>query len=115
MIVKKLSGTAARGAKAFEQKQALLKILSPDGRCGNPKCRKKPRNASLEIHHIDGRDWEPRNLGRWSRVKRYWDEYRAGVRLAAWCRQCNAGVNPKRDLATASRIMNRRMRSRGEK
>ena len=62
-----------------------------------PGCGKRPRSwDGLEIDHVDGRDWSPRKLNRWSRVARYWREFHAGVRLRAACRSCNAGYNPRR-------------------
>jgi len=94
----------------------LIHELAPDGRCQNPICRRKPRKYPLEIHHLDGRAWEPRDLDSLARVKRYGDEHAAGVRLAAWCRPCNAAdnsqVRSRMSYEQAARIMNKRRRSR---
>jgi hypothetical protein len=99
-------------ARAHETMEWLRKQLAPDGRCQNPKCGKRPREHSLTIHHVDGRDWEPKKLNRWSRAKRYKTEYLAGVRMQALCMQCNAGIHPDGDVKRARNIMNGRTRSR---
>jgi hypothetical protein len=101
--------SAEKGARAFARKLALLKVLSPDRRCQMPACGRRCRAwDGLEVDHVDGRDWSPRKLNRWSRVARYWREYEAGVRLRALCRSCNAGYNPKR-RASSRRALARRL------
>lgn len=97
--------SAEQGQRAYERKLALLRILAPNRRC--QKCGKRPRLRNLQIHHVDGRDWEPRKLNRWARVARYEREHRAGVRLQALCIQCNAGINPKADAKTAMNVLNK--------
>lgn len=77
---------------AAKRMQALRDTLAPDGRC--QLCGVKPRKAKLAIDHVDGRDWEPRKLNRWSRAARYWREFLAGVRMRALCRKCNGGYRP---------------------
>lgn len=98
----------ARYLLAGEQMQSILDVLSPLGQC--QKCGKTPRNRSLQLHHLDGRDWEPREHSLDVRVRRYADELAAGARLAAWCIQCNAGVHPDADAERAERILNRSTR-----
>lgn len=44
----------------------------------------------LEIDHPNGRNWQPRDYNRLTRVLRYCDEHARGVRLRVLCRRCNA-------------------------
>lgn len=82
------------GLRAFYKRLELLEKLSPDGICQNPKC--KGRCGPLEVHHIDGKKYCTSQLNRWTRVSKYWREYYAGVKLAAWGKKCNSGVHPWR-------------------
>ena len=77
-----------------ERRVELLKLLAPDGCCA--KCGRRPRGgvAALQIDHVDGRDWVPRQHNRWTRAARYWREYLAGVRLRALCKKCNGSYRP---------------------
>lgn len=43
----------------------------------------------LSVDHVDGITWKRSALRYDARVKKYWDEYRAGVRLRALCHPCN--------------------------
>lgn len=103
-----------RYAAVRERLDALIRILSPNKRCQN--CDRKPRKYPLEIHHLDGRAWEPRDLNSAARATKYEAEHKAKVRLAAWCRSCNAADNSqarkKLNYARAARIMNKRKRSK---
>lgn len=91
-----MSSYLADVARAHEQRIALIRVLAPDRQCA--LCGKRKRSFdSLEVDHVDGRDYRLSTLSRWSRAKRYWDEYKAGVRLRAACRRCNAGYNPYRE------------------
>jgi hypothetical protein len=74
--------------RASQLRDALLHVLSPDGKCA--KCRKRFGATSLEVDHVDGREWSARELYFRDRVKRYWTEFLEGVRLRALCRSCNA-------------------------
>lgn len=53
------------------------------------KCAKCPETTNLHVDHMDGRDWEPNELSYHQRVRRYWTEYRSGVRLRVLCARCN--------------------------
>ncbi len=68
----------------------LIDKLAPSGKCGH--CGEvKP----LEVQHMNGRDWQPRDLSHAQRAAKYWDEYERGVKLEAWCRTCNASDGAK--------------------
>lgn len=83
------------GAYAAELRRSLLEKLAPDGRC--QKCGKKPRMIdSLQVDHVYGRTWDVTKVNRWTRAKRYWQEFKDGVCLRALCKRCNAGHHPKR-------------------
>lgn len=84
--------------------------LAPNGRC--QRCGKLPRVHSLQIHHVDGRDWEPREHNQWTRAVRYRREYLAGARMAAWCIQCNSGTKPDGAAKTAKNRLNKASRAR---
>lgn len=73
---------------ADDLRYALLRVLSPDWKCA--ECKQPVDLSRLEVDHVDGRHWEPRRTSRLVRALRYWDEFRAGVRLRAVCRSCNA-------------------------
>lgn len=79
--------------RAHETRVALVLTLSPNGTCQS--CGRKPKKvSSLQIDHVDGRDWTPREHNQWTRAYRYWREYRAGARMRALCRKCNGGYRP---------------------
>jgi hypothetical protein len=77
---------------AAQRMEALRRALAPDGRCA--LCGMKPRKIALQIDHVDGRDWTPRQHNAWIRAARYWREFEAGVRLRALCRKCNGKYRP---------------------
>lgn len=78
----------------------LLRKLSPDGRC--QKCNRKPRSIdSLQVDHVHGRTWDVTKVNRWTRAKRYWQEFKDGVMLRALCKKCNSGHRPKAQAAVA--------------
>ncbi len=87
---------------AAERMAALIKELAPDGRCA--LCGKKPRKIALQIDHVDGRDWTPRNHNRWTRAARYWREFLAGVRMRALCKKCNGTYRPPGRTASGHRL-----------
>jgi len=77
-------------ARHIELRRALVSILSPNGLCA--KCREYVGIGKLEIDHVKGRtNWQPRELSKLQRIKRYWTEYLADVSLRALCRSCNGG------------------------
>lgn len=72
----------------------LLVKLAPNGCCA--RCGKKPRSIdSLQVDHVYGRTWDVTKVNRWTRAKRYWQEYKDGVALRALCKKCNSGYRPK--------------------
>lgn len=74
---------------ARERKEELLDLLGGECKgCGDEE--------DLEIHHVDGRSWEPRQVSSHMRVVRYWREYLAGVRLEALCARCNGWDGQRR-------------------
>lgn len=77
-----------------ELRVALIRILSPDETCH--ECGERIGAAHLEIDHRDGRSWPVRIPSRTQRVKRYWNEFLAGVRLRALCKSCNTADGNRR-------------------
>jgi hypothetical protein len=77
-------GSADKEDAADDRYRDLITRLSPNGRCAT--C---DETEGLEVDHIDGRDWSPRDLSRSQRAEKYWDEYNAGVKMQALCRSCN--------------------------
>lgn len=67
------------------RRQVLLRTLSPEGKCS--LCNEKADD--LEIDHVNGRDWQPREMTTNQRIERYWKEFSTGVKLRALCRSCN--------------------------
>lgn len=68
----------------------LLDKLSPDS-----KCKLCDEESTLEIDHVNGRNWDPAALSRKQRAIKYWEEYDDGVKLQALCRSCNASDGAK--------------------
>lgn len=99
-----------RAAHANVRRCELLIILAPDGRCAI--CKKKPRDiGKLHVDHVDGRSWALEDLGRWSRVERYWEEFLAGVALRALCITCNNQHRPPKTASVPHHTTRRRMRA----
>jgi 5-methylcytosine-specific restriction endonuclease McrA len=71
--------------RAREQHAALAALLG--GHC--VYCGDTGINAPLSIDHVDGITWSHKQYNLWDRVKRYWQEYRTGVRLRVLCVPCN--------------------------
>ncbi len=69
-------------------RDALIEALG--NICANYRDGCETPGDDLEIDHVDGCTWEQRPLGREQRIKRYVEEFRAGVRLQILCRSCNA-------------------------
>lgn len=67
----------------------LIRQLSP-GRVCCSRCRRFLREKDAEVDHVNGRDWQARNLSSATRVRRYVAEHAAGVPLRVLCRSCNA-------------------------
>lgn len=67
-------------------------LLSSLGGC----CASCGRKRGLEVNHVDGCTWPHRRVSREVRVRRYVEEYRAGVRLNVLCRSCNGAGNQHR-------------------
>jgi hypothetical protein len=76
----------ARRRRIRRVKAEVLGALG--GACA--KCRSRRR---LEVDHVDGCTWVQRKLNSEHRWYRFRAELRAGVRLRALCRRCNAALN----------------------
>lgn len=77
--------TAKDRAKRCAERRWML-IMQLGGKCANCRTRK-----NLEIHHKNGRLWEPWKTSRWRRIKRYEQEAKAGL-LEVLCSKCNKKV-----------------------
>lgn len=53
------------------------------------KCVECAATDRLEVDHVDGRDWKPREHSSTARVARYWREYESGILLRVLCKSCN--------------------------
>ena len=72
----------------WAQRKRLELILLLGTECA--LCRLRPKDpAKLQIDHVDGKMWRANALSQRGRVRRYWEEYKAGVRLRSLCRGCN--------------------------
>ena len=75
----------ARRARAFETYKELIRVLG--GKCA--RCDGDETHP-LTIDHVGGtRTWDARKENPMTRVRRYWDEYHAGVKLRVLCLLCN--------------------------
>ena len=85
---------------AARRHRKLIELLG--GKCQDPLCED---GTNLQVHHLDGRDWEVTRVEQSRRVSRYWREYRAGVRLGVLCRKCNGAArnNPRRPTSPNDR------------
>jgi hypothetical protein len=82
-----------------KRRRELLLAVARARKQDVPRCELCGYRWKLEIDHVDGRDWQPRHVGRASRIARYFRELAAGVVLRLLCRSCNGGYNPMRDAA----------------
>jgi len=57
------------------------------GRCTHRGCTER-REAQLEFHHPNGRDWDPAAHNRWVRIAQYRRDWDAG-QLVVLCRRHN--------------------------
>jgi len=64
--------------------------LNPDN---NPNCTP---TENLELHHLEGKDWDPRAMSPQMRMKQYEQDFKLG-RLGVLCKSCNSkdGANNK--------------------
>lgn len=84
----------ARRAKvhALSEHRALVAVLG--GVCAANGCSAVEK---LEVDHVDGRLWRVEAVCFETRVRMYWAEFRAGVRLQALCQKHNGkDGGPKR-------------------
>ena len=59
------------------------------------KCAECGSEHRLEIDHVDGRTWRSNSLAFRDRVKRYWREFKEGIRLRVLCRACNGSLGAR--------------------
>ena len=80
---------------AARKRRELIALLG--GECQDPLCKS---GEQLQIHHVDGRDWEVTVKDQSARVSRYFAEYRQGARLGVLCKKCNGAArnNPRRPI-----------------
>jgi len=67
----------------------LLRVLG--GKCDDCGLEMKEGDDTrdFQVDHKDGRDWDLRQFSYRSRVKKYWREFDAGVRLGVLCGECS--------------------------
>lgn len=70
----------------------LLQIYG--ARCAGCGCVEG--DCYLEINHIYGRDWKPREVSSYNRWLRYWREAKVGL-IDLRCPDCNQRYRPRRD------------------
>lgn len=75
-------------AKLEVRRQTLVKKLggvcpNPDN---NPNCTP---TENLELHHLEGKDWDPRSMSPQMRMKLYEQEHELG-RIGLLCKSCNS-------------------------
>lgn len=85
--------------KATHDHRALIALLG--GKCA--WCEATWADCPLQIDHMDGRHpWEDNGTmrnKRWDvRVKKYWREFREGVRLQVLCKDCNSKDGRRRQM-----------------
>ncbi len=66
-------------------------VASLGGRCAQCGSKKK-----LEFHHKKTRTWIASQLNRWSRLKRYSEEIKAGL-IELLCKKCNQRAGKPKD------------------
>lgn len=75
----------------------LVQLLGPR------RCAKCSSSFDVEVDHPDGRTWEARRLDYESRLRRYIQEFREGVRLRWLCSRCNGHDGWKRSQRNRKR------------
>lgn len=75
-------------AQAKKLWDKLIEVLG--GKCAECGTRK-----NLSINHVDGRSWSVVDCAYVKRVKRYWTEYKSGVKLNVMCGSHNGGWRPR--------------------
>lgn len=88
---RKRAQQVARNHKSMYKRRRKALVAAMGGECC--QCGKKRK---LEFHHPNGRDWDTRKLARWTRIKKYEEEWAAG-KIELLCKSCNAGYNPKKE------------------
>ena len=86
--------TRIRAQNAAKRRVELLRQIAKPGPHADTglcaRCGTVHHLSNLEVDHIDGRKWKLSDVAASTRYSRYWREYKAGVRLRALCRGCNA-------------------------
>lgn len=76
--------------EAYFKRRELIKLLGGvcvD--CGTKGSKKNP----LEIDHVEGREYEVREMDSVARVIQYWKEFYEGVKLEVRCKRHNANAH----------------------
>lgn len=90
---RRLSGKRARRKRMERAKVLLRRLLTILGGAVCRDCKHTGNKGNpLTIEHVDGRNYNLRDLRYDARVDRYWKEYGSGVRLAVLCRRCNVSA-----------------------
>lgn len=51
-------------------------------------------DCQMHIDHMDGRDWEVREVASHTRTTRYMREFESGIRMRLLCKPCNTKNKP---------------------
>lgn len=84
--------TSADRARTYKKRRRVL-IRTLGGVCSNCKS-----SSQLELDHICGRDYDIKQLNRWTRIARYEREAADGL-LQVLCKSCNSRKGDPQDLA----------------
>lgn len=80
----------ANRVRAYIRRLELVKRLG--GKCASCGTKGTPKN-SLEVDHVNGRDYDLRKMDSSWRIAVYEREEREGVALQVLCKRCNANAH----------------------
>lgn len=84
--------------KANASYKRLLSVIGEKQGMRCKICQKAPPEVKLTLDHVKGKTYRAKDLAFYTRVKRYWAEYSAGVKLRLLCLQCNASDGRQRQI-----------------
>lgn len=87
-----------RVERAYQQRAQLMRLLGNECR----HCGVSGDEEALEFDHVVKRTWVAAEVGRWTRMARYTQDFLRG-HLALACRSCNASAGPPRRKRIPSR------------